>query len=309
MPATVKEAEAEINDAAKEGDESGSAGRAREAQGGRSRTGTPRSARTSIFNVALMPLLLHRASAWCAGRCARRSAPTSPCNHEHARRTDREQESSAHRVIVVLLGLGGACRRHCARARPRPPSRSPAPRCPRSRRTRSPAVEIDEAREGATSRCSKAERRVERDRAARSQGRQERRRRRCSTSSRSSRSPAWRRRARRTTRASRSTPRRHPREGQGGRQAARRPVPGRQPRAAAPWCASRARTTVLAVKGSIRYAFDKELKSFRDRVIIDVDGKELTRSERELGQGQLRVRQGSGRRRRRVQVGTGAGQG
>ncbi len=39
---------------------------------------------------------------------------------------------------------------------------------------------------------------------------------------------------------------------------------------------SEGQDTVVSVKGSIRYLFDKELKSFRDRAILDIDAKELT---------------------------------
>ena len=39
---------------------------------------------------------------------------------------------------------------------------------------------------------------------------------------------------------------------------------------------SEGQDSVAAVKGSIRYAFDKDLKSFRDKVILDIDAKELT---------------------------------
>ncbi len=39
---------------------------------------------------------------------------------------------------------------------------------------------------------------------------------------------------------------------------------------------SEGQDTVLSVKGAIRYPFDKDLKSFRDRVILDLDAKDLS---------------------------------
>ncbi|MFT3928001.1 MAG: DUF4340 domain-containing protein [Myxococcales bacterium] len=39
---------------------------------------------------------------------------------------------------------------------------------------------------------------------------------------------------------------------------------------------SEGQDAVVSVKGAIRYAFDKDLKSFRDRVILDIDSKDLT---------------------------------
>jgi hypothetical protein len=39
---------------------------------------------------------------------------------------------------------------------------------------------------------------------------------------------------------------------------------------------SEGQDSVVSVKGSIRYVFDKDLKSFRDRVILDLDAKDLS---------------------------------
>ncbi len=46
--------------------------------------------------------------------------------------------------------------------------------------------------------------------------------------------------------------------------------------------------TVLAARGSLRYAFDKEVKQFRDRVITDIEGAELTAMTIESAKGTFR---------------------
>ena len=107
VPANVKEAEDEIKTAAKEGDESQGQGGVRASARTRSTDWDAKKARIKLLNIGADAAAVGRASAWCAGRSARRSAPTSRSETIGEKLVNKNRLLIA---IVVLAMLAGARR-------------------------------------------------------------------------------------------------------------------------------------------------------------------------------------------------------